>query len=86
MRITLDRITVSIHMSEKMFERVLDKDTEVFDTSLNPLYDIVGRMRGVREVDYSGHFGPMIIVTMDAKGSDKRIEGIKKIIKNYIAA
>ena len=56
--------TYTIKLSEEVFARIIHKDHESEKPSL---YLLLNRIDGITDVDYSGHYGPVIIITLDAE-------------------
>lgn len=77
-RITLDRKAFAKYLLEETSVQVLQKSTE------KSLYDKLITTHGVRDVNYDGHFGPYVWITVEALADDARTWGkITKILLKY---
>jgi len=71
----------SIDVSVKELLSIMSKDNEVE----RPLYVLLAEIDGVYDVDYSGHFGPYIYITLLIEYDNKNVwKTIHKTIKNYL--
>jgi len=60
---------------------IMDKDCEAEDS----LYMLLIKIDGVSDVDYNGHFGPHIYITLDIEYENEDVwKTIYKMIENYL--
>ena len=73
-------IKFDIEVTKEELSKILDLDNEV-DV---PLYQELEKIEGVSEIDYDGHFGPYIFLTVDLEHLDGSTKKIKEVIKKFL--
>lgn len=77
--------TYKIKLSEESFTRIIHKDHTTIPNTDN-LHLLLNRIEGISDVDYSGHYGPVIILTLEAEhDTDLTWDNIKDTINMYRA-
>lgn len=75
----------NIYVGKKNLLRIMDRDSAVLFNSQR----LVGRLdalRGVSRIEYDGHFGPCVFVTIDVENDSRDTHAaINKIIKEHIS-
>ena len=73
----------SLDVSVKDLLAIMDKDDKRSVTA--NLWEKLSRIDGVTDVDYGGHFGPHIYLTIEIEHDNKNVWGsIYKTIKSYL--
>ena len=79
----MSQYTVDIDLIKVM---ELDSELENEGDYDNHLYHLINRVRGVINVDYNGHFGPVIFIDIETEYDDENTwSGIEMVIDAYLS-
>lgn len=74
--------TYSVELQVEQLLRVLDLDRE----DIVPLFVRLGKLEGIRMVDYDGHFGPFVFLTIDTDADTEDTKNaVTACIQEYLA-
>ena len=77
-------VDYALTVDEEIFKKILDKDDESTDER-ETLYEQLVNFDGISEVDYDGHYGPQLYVTLDPEYDySSTWFAIYKIMDDYI--
>lgn len=86
MKFTINAIGYCIDIPEKDFSKHLMGDERDSFGNRKPLYEKLGELDGVADVDYDGHFGPYVFLTIEKEHDTAETKRkIREIIKKHLS-